>query len=98
MENNAGFKAGEVEKQIEVVDQETPSPSQRAKFVLDLLKQHAPNLTNWDLICFSVEYLGSQSIVYPWLNREKEVVKISRLVYTAHYARQVEPDTGVPNQ
>lgn len=71
----------ELEKQIEKIDKLTPSPSARAKKVLEILSHH--KFSNWDLICFSVEYFASQALVYTWL---KVYIKpVVRVIYNAHY-------------
>lgn len=79
--SNQVLKQSEVEETIRKIDSITPSPAQRAKKVYTLLLTH--KLSNWDLICFAVEYLASQALVYSWLKPYiKPAVKI---VYNAHY-------------
>lgn len=69
---------------IEEVDKITESPSSRAVKVLDILQAHGKDqLTNWDIVCFCAEYLGSQIYAFPWL--EEFAKRLVRLVYTQHY-------------
>jgi hypothetical protein len=75
-------------------DELTPSPEVRAKFVLDLLTAHGPKLTNWDLLCFCTEYLGSQVLIYSWLD-EFKIRSLAQIVQEAHYLREEIPETGV---
>lgn len=79
----AGMRENDLQALIERVDKIIASPSQRAYKVWTRLKEVGPGFSDWDLICFSIEFLGAQSHVYPWL--EEPVKSISRLVYTAHY-------------
>lgn len=83
-----------LEQLIRERDAITPSPEAIASYVLDLLNATNPNLTNWDLLCFCTEYLGSQVLIYPWLG-ENEVRNITQIVQQAHYTRDDIPETGV---
>lgn len=78
-------------KIMEEADKKSPSPEQRATVVLYILKQAAPDLTSWDLVCFSAEFLGYISTALPFL--EKDAKSLARLVYTAHYL-DLSNDTG----
>lgn len=66
---------------IEEVDKKLEAPEDRAKKVLDILKQH--NLTTWDVMCFCSEWLGMMIPVWPWL--EPMSVRIAKLTQYAHY-------------
>lgn len=81
-DNNSPSRA-EREARIEELDAQSPSPDARTQAVYEILKKHAPELTAWDLICFSANYLGLQFHAFPWL--EGVVKHLCRLVYTAHY-------------
>lgn len=70
-------------ERIREIDSSIPSPSQRAEMVWEALKQALPNATNWDVLCFCVEFQGMMSQEYLWL---EEAAKASaRIVYAAHY-------------
>lgn len=58
-----------------------PSPEERAKKVYSFLKKS--DFSNWDLVCFAVEYLASSSLVWTWM--QKYIKPLVRIVYTAHY-------------
>jgi len=83
-----------VESRIEARDEETPSPEVRAGFILNLLKDTNNDLTNWDILCFVVEFLASQVMVYSWLD-QKSVRELTTKVYQAHYFRDEIPETGI---
>jgi hypothetical protein len=70
---------------IAQVDKFMPSPNKRAEIVWKMLQESAQTtyLSNWDVVCFSVEILGKFSQEFPWM---KEAAKqINQLVYKAHY-------------
>ena len=69
------------EELIKRIDAEKKSPSQRAGIVFDILRN--TDLTNWDVVCFCVEYLGLMIESMPWI--EGEAKSLSRMVYTQHY-------------
>lgn len=80
----------EVRKRIEanplkmimpIVDAKFDSPEKRAQRVFDLLRKH--DISNWDALCFAVEFMGFLSPHYPWLTDAAR--ETTRLVYTAHY-------------
>ena len=72
------------EEFIEKVDKLTGSPSDRARFIWELLMQSdTKSITNWDLICFCVETLGFMSSEFPWL--KEAAMAASQIVYKAHY-------------
>lgn len=83
-------RAARTREHIGTVDKQIASPSERAALVWNLLRSEHPDLTDWDLICFSTEYLGMMVQVHPWL--EELAKKLAALVYTAHY---LTPDTDV---
>jgi hypothetical protein len=64
-----------------IVDAKYDSPEVRAQKVFDLLRENG--FTNWDGLCFAVEFMGALSPTYPWLTEPAR--EASRLVYTAHY-------------
>ena len=76
-------------------DKEVPSPTVRAGYVYNLVKENNPELNNWDLLCFAVEYFGSQTLVYPWFGQD-EVRKLIELVYTDHYNSEDPLESGLP--
>lgn len=80
--------------QVALGDSIDLSPEDRAKHVFNLIKEKAPELTNWDLICFSANYLGMISGAFPWL--EVPAKHICKLVYTAHYQdKETNIGTGI---
>ncbi len=84
---------------IAKIDKLTGSPSSRAESIwLMLSDQAAENekITNWDLICFSVEILGLMSSEFPWL--KEAAMAASKIVYKAHYLnhdRIIESDHSI---
>lgn len=80
---------------VSKIDSKYASPSERAAHIWNILRTEHPNLTNWDLICFSSEYLGTMSTMMEWL--KKPVQELLRLVYTAHYyaTQDVEPESTI---
>src|SRR3954469_20742226 len=83
-------RAARTREHIRNVDNKVASPSVRAGLVWEFLRIEQPHLTDWDLICFAVEFLGMMTHTHPWL--EEDVKSISKLVYTAHY---LTPETDV---
>lgn len=81
-------------RRIKDRDSLTPSPEERAGYVLNLIKDHNNKITNWDLLCFCTEFLGSQVLLYDWLD-ERAIKLITIRVQTAHYMRDEIPETGV---
>lgn len=65
------------------VDAKVPSPECRAAFIFDHLQATLVGATNWDLFCFSVEYLGRQIATFPMI--ERLVKSLVMFLYTAHY-------------
>lgn len=94
VESEGGFSNQELRDRIRERDELTPSPEIRAKFILDLIQDHNKELTNWDILCFCSEYLGSQVLIYEWLESEL-VQRIATRVQLAHYLNDELPDTGV---
>lgn len=69
---------------MERLRKDTNGPSDRAARILNHLRA-AGKFNNWDVLCFCVEYIGSQVGVMPWL--EDAARSLVRLVYMAHYVR-----------
>ena len=65
----------------ELIENDENGPSTRAHKVLQLLRNST--VTDWDMVCFAVEFLAMMHTVYPWL--EESAREITRLVYIAHY-------------
>lgn len=79
------FKERLTATHVEQVNKMMPSPSDRARMIwIELQKVSSVSyISNWDLVCFSVEILGKFSAEFPWM---KEAAKqINSLVYKAHY-------------
>lgn len=68
---------------IGIVDEASPSPERRATVVWSLMKHHFPDLTDWDVLCFSVQFIAIMSQTWNWL--EKDARSLNSLLYTAHY-------------
>jgi hypothetical protein len=69
-------------QRIEYVDSLTPSPDDRARIVWNILAKHE-ELSNWDIICFCIQYIALQSSTYTWL--QEYARRLNSLVYNAHY-------------
>lgn len=70
---------------IEQIDKMMPSPSARARMIwIELQNASSVSyISNWDLVCFSVEILGKFSEEFPWMKGTAK--QINQLVYKAHY-------------
>lgn len=77
------------------IDERIASPSQRAEMIWEALKQALPDATNWDVLCFCVEFQGMISQEYLWL--EEAAKKAATLVYSAHYLypEKVDASSGI---
>ena len=92
------------ETHIEQVDKMMPPPSERARIVWEAIQRHSQvsYISNWDVVCFSVETLGLMAAEFPWL--QEAAKQVSMLVYKAHYLnhdkiREHETEvmrTGIP--
>ncbi|HEC64536.1 MAG TPA: hypothetical protein ENI23_04510 [bacterium] len=71
------------EEFVKRIDALTQSPQQRAGIVWNILNSSHNKLSNWDLICFSVEILGLMSSEFPWL--KEAAMMVSKIVHKAHY-------------
>lgn len=72
-------------KFAEQVDSLFPSPNERAHEIWSIISA-TPQLiekTDWDLLCFAVEYIAMMSQNWHWL--EEDAKKLTNLLYTAHY-------------
>lgn len=80
------------------VDKNFPSPDERARHVYAILQKHAPELTDWDVVCFSANYLGWMATTWEWLRIPAK--HICNLIYTAHYllAEKTGIGTGIPHK
>lgn len=65
------------------VDAQTPSPSERAKYLYEKLNALEPKPTHWDLICFCAEALGMLTLELPVTNRFAAAAL--RSIYEVHY-------------
>ena len=90
-----GSKDTQLGSRIKAVDSLTPSPEDRAQAVFSLLHSNFGSITDWDLLCFSVQFVAMLSERYPWL--EQGARDLNGLVYTAHYMMSAEHDieTGI---
>lgn len=69
------------EEVMREIDGKTESPELRAAKVFSLLK--ASEYTDWDLICFSISYLGSQVIARNW--PQEGIKQLNKCLYANHY-------------
>jgi hypothetical protein len=76
----------ERERRVEEIDARTDAPNVRAERIWQTLKRHAPNETNWDVLCFAVEFIGMLVHEFPWL--EVVAKPLATRFYTAHYAKE----------
>lgn len=77
-----------MERRVEELDRLTPSPEDRAQVVYNTIKTHLPEATNWDVICFCINYLALSSLSYEWL--KDATMHLARQVYNAHYFKTEE--------
>jgi hypothetical protein len=79
---------------LDEVNAKHESIQARASRIYGLLREHNPDLTNWDLLCFAAEYAAYMSISYPWLNPPAR--DLARSVYLAHYlmAKEILEEEG----
>lgn len=73
------------EQLMALVDKQFANPSTRAKEIWSIIQAN-PSLiekTDWDILCFAVEFIGMMSQSWTWL--EEDAKKLNRLLYTAHY-------------
>ncbi len=73
------------ERVVQAVDNLYPSPQDRANSIWRIIRTDPSlsNMTDWDLLCFCVEYIAMQSQQFLFI--EKEAKHLSNLLYTAHY-------------
>jgi len=84
MAEDLGYTELDFRAALKFAEDDPNGPGERTKRVFAHL-QKSGQFTNWDLICFSTEYLASQVGVLSWL--ETPVKWLIRLVYIAHYIR-----------
>ena len=68
---------------MEKVDKKIPSPSVRAEKIYEIIKEHNPEVTNWDILCFAIQSIGLFGAEHPWL--EIPAKHLNRMLYIAHY-------------
>lgn len=89
-------------KQMKVIDKLYWSPSERATGVYNLWLEKAAELrrtnieerrpaeegvpSDWDLLCFAVEYVGQQAIVIEDEDFLNIAVALARRLYSIHYS------------
>lgn len=81
MDESPRFSQSVAERE-RIVDPLTPSPRERATKVWAILKQHE-ELAPWDIICFTVEYLGSLISTHEWIAEAAK--RLGKLIYYCHY-------------
>jgi len=80
------------EQLIAEVDKRVVSPDERANYIWQLLKKEHPDLTDWDVLCFAIEYIGMMHTVHSWL--EFPAKHLTSLLYNAHYLNSEAIDAG----
>lgn len=66
------------------IDKTIEDPGRRAQRVLTLLRRNFGNtLTNWDVLCFCVEYINSIALANPIITTAAKL--ITKWLYMAHY-------------
>ena len=81
-ERSTEFDVGALIARVKA-DSSPNSPEGRAKRVLEHLVKGA--FTDWDVLCFTVEYIGSRVSFLPWLMPAAR--DLTRALYLAHYVR-----------
>jgi hypothetical protein len=71
------------EELIKSIDERVDSPALRAQSIWDSIRVIHPEWTDWDLLCFAIEFLGMISPRWPWLTSNAK--QLAGLVYHAHY-------------
>lgn len=71
---------------IETLDKIAPSPSELATKVFNILKAEHPELTDYELLAFAVEYIGLMCLTEHGYLRE-HALRINKDFYYAHYLR-----------
>lgn len=78
-------ESDKLHEHLEAIDKLFPGPNERAHEIWSLIGSH-PDLierTDWDWLCFCVEFIAMQSQQFNYL--ESIAKSLSRLIYTAHY-------------
>lgn len=78
---------------LEAFDKVTPSPEARATAIYNALKVDHPEYTEWDLICFCVNYLAKMTVVYTYLT--DYIKPLCTIVYKAHYLATDPQDVAI---
>ena len=86
----------EILKKYVEVDRQTPSPSERAKYIYDKLNALDPKPTHWDLVCFCAETLGLLTFELPVTN--KYAAAALRTIYEVHYYAGDNNPSCLPSQ
>lgn len=84
MDEDAGSTEFDLASILEKVGSDSNGPQARTSRVYQYLAASG-KFTNWDLLCFCAEYVGSMVGTMPWL--EAPARHLVRLVYMAHYVR-----------
>lgn len=73
------------------VDAKFPAPSERAQKIHKVVKEHAPDATYWDIVCFCIEIFGALSLDPEFAPVVGDTVKkLSNQIYTIHYMHAEE--------
>lgn len=82
--------------QMDAVDRLYWSPSERATGVHSILREILEHLkkrpdtpdipTDWDTLCFCIEFVGAQSVVIEDPEFSELAVLLSRWLYSVHYS------------
>lgn len=83
MDEGTGSREFDLAAVLERVKRDPNGPEQRASKLYKTLA--SSGATNYDALCFSVEYIASMVVTAPWL--ETAARELVRLLYIAHYIR-----------
>jgi len=74
--------------QMTLIDRMYLTPSERASKVHELIQKNRGDgeFSDWDIICYCIEYLGAQALVLEEPEFLAHVAETSRWVYSAHYS------------
>jgi hypothetical protein len=83
----------EIDRVMEERDKLYLNPVERSLAIYEYLHKNHPELTTWDLVCFSSYWLATMSPQFPWLRPvAREAV---RMVTFAHYNMK-DPEQNLP--
>jgi hypothetical protein len=88
MADNSGPTEQELDATIADRDSKYPTLTERGAELFKLLREVKPELTNWDITCFAVSWLGVAANEWLWLR--EPAAQLIRRTTTAHYMMEEE--------